>query len=161
MCYNQLMVKKIETVSWEAAEYVKPSRNIWWYIGLFVVSIGLCILAFIFKQWTFLVLIAVSVIAILVSSSRPPRKIHYSLDQSGLTEGKTLHKYENFRAFGILKEDSHYSAILIPKKKISMSVKVYFPEQNGEAIVDALGARLPMEEVKLDFMDKIVNFLRI
>ena len=64
-------------------------------------------------------------------------------------------------AFGILKEDSHYSAILIPKKRIGMSVKVYFPEQNGEAIVDALGARLPMEEVKLDFIDKIVNFLRI
>ena len=30
-----------------------------------------------------------------------------------------------------------------------------------EGIVDMLGARLPMEEVKLDFLDKIVNFLRI
>ena len=72
-----------------------------------------------------------------------------------------LHKYEDFRAFGILREDSHFSAILIPKKRFGMNVKVYFPGNSGEAIVDALGARLPMEEVKLDLLDRIVNFLRI
>ena len=82
-------------------------------------------------------------------------------DKHGLTEGGKLHKYDEFRAFGILKEGSHFSAVLIPKKRFALQVKVYFPGGSGEAIVDALGARLPMEEVKLDFLDKIVNFLRI
>ena len=152
------MAKVVENISWEAEEYIKRSRNVWWYVGLFVISIGLCALSVLLKQWTFLVLIIVCVITILVTSSRPPRKIHYTLDKSGLTEGTNLHKYSDFRAFGILKEDSHFSAILIPKKRFSLQVKVYFPETNGEAIVDALGARLPMESVKLDFLDKIVNF---
>ena len=155
------MAKTAESVSWEAEEYIKRARNIWWYIGLFVIGAGLCALSVYFKQWTFLVLIIVCIIAILVTSSRPPRKIRYSLNASGLTEGDRLHKYEDFRAFGILKENSHFSAILIPKKRFALSVKVYFPETNGEAIVDALGARLPMEDVKLDLLDKIVNFLRI
>ena len=155
------MAKAAESVSWEAEEYIKRTRNVWWYIGLFVIGAGLCALSVYFKQWTFLVLIIVCIIAILVTSIRPPRKIRYSLDSSGLTEGERLHKYEDFRAFGILKEGSHFSAILIPKKRFALSVKVYFPETNGEAIVDALGARLPMEDVKLDFLDKIVNFLRI
>lgn len=91
----------------------------------------------------------------------PTRKIRYSLDENGLTEGGKLHKYDEFRAFGILKEGSHFSIILIPKKRFAMQVKVYFPSDSGEAIVDMLGARLPMEEVKLDFLDKLVNFLRI
>ena len=155
------MAKAAESVSWEAEEYIKRTRNVWWYIGLFVIGAGLCALSVYFKQWTFLVLIIVCIIAIVVTSIRPPRKIRYSLDSSGLTEGERLHKYEDFRAFGILKEGSHFSAILIPKKRFALSVKVYFPETNGEAIVDALGARLPMEDVKLDFLDKIVNFLRI
>lgn len=155
------MAKAAESVSWEAEEYIKRTRNVWWYIGLFVIGAGLCALSVYFKQWTFLVLIIVCIIAILATSIRPPRKIRYSLDSSGLTEGERLHKYEDFRAFGILKEGSHFSAILIPKKRFALSVKVYFPETNGEAIVDALGARLPMEDVKLDFLDKIVNFLRI
>lgn len=155
------MAKTLQDVSWEAEEYLTQSRNAWWYIGLFVISIGLCVLSFFLEWWTFIALIVVCVIAILVTSSRPPRRLQYSLNKDGLTEGNKLYKYEDFRAFGILKEGSHFSAVLIPKKRFAMQVKVYFPGTNGEAIVDALGARLPMEEVKLDFLDKIVNFLRI
>lgn len=155
------MTKAIQDVSWEAEEYIEHERNIWWYIGLFIVGIGLCVLSAFLGWWTFLALVIVCIIAILVTTTRPPRKIRYSLDKDGLTEGGKLHKYDEFRAFGILKEGSHFSAVLIPKKRFAVQVKVYFPGDSGEAIVDALGARLPMEEVKLDFLDKIVNFLRI
>lgn len=155
------MAKTVQNVSWEAEEYLEQKRNAWWYVGLFAIGIGLCALSVFLQWWSFIALVVVCIIAILVTSSRPPRKIQYSLDQDGLTEGGKLHKYDEFRAFGILKEGSHFSAVLIPKKRFALQVKVYFPGGSGEAIVDALGARLPMEEVKLDFLDKIVNFLRI
>ena len=38
---------------------------------------------------------------------------------------------------------------------------VFFPETEGEQIVDFFGERLPMEEVKLDLIDKLVRWLRI
>ena len=155
------MAKAIPDVSWEAQEYIQYKHNVSWYVALFAVGAALIALSVFLQWWSFLALVVVCIIAILVSSSRPPRKIHYKLDKSGLTEGNRLYKYEDFRAFGILKEDSHFSAVLIPKKRFGLQVKVYFPGGSGEAIVDALGARLPMEEVKLDFLDKMVNFLRI
>lgn len=155
------MVKTLQSVSWEAEEYIARDHNFWWYIGLFIVAVGLSALAVLFNGWTFLILIILSVITILIFSLRPPRKIHYHLDNKGLTEEKNLHAYEDFRAFGILKEGEHYSAILIPKKRFGLQVKIYFPEGSGEEIVDQLGNHLPMEEVKPDFLDKIVNFLRI
>lgn len=155
------MVNKTPDVSWTATEYIAKSHNSWWYFGLVVVSAGFGTLAVFLKSWTFLILIILSAITLIVYTIRPPRKISYTLDSKGLTEGKNPHPYENFRAFGILNEGKNFSAVLIPKKRFSPSVKVYFPEGSGEAIVDALGARLPMEEVKLDFLDKIVNFLRI
>ncbi|MBR3137753.1 hypothetical protein IKG41_00135 [Candidatus Saccharibacteria bacterium] len=155
------MAKVNKDISWQAEEYIVRNRNAWWYVGLFAVGIALSVLAVFLNWWTFLALIILSVIAILTSNFRPPRKISYSLNKDGLLEGDKLYKFEDYRAFGILKEETNYSAVLIPKKRFSFSVKVYFPGNNGEAIVDALGARLPMEEVKLDFIDKIVNFLRI
>ncbi len=155
------MAKTLKNISWEAEEYIVRDHDTWWYIGLFVIGAALGILAVVLSAWTFLVLVILSVIAILISTFRPPRKIKYSLDENGLTEGDKIHKYDDYKAFGILKEGSHFSAVLIPKKRFGLSVKVYFPEGSGEAIVDNLGARLPMEEVKLDFLDKIVNFLRI
>ena len=155
------MANSSNSISWEAEEYIVQSHNTIWYIGLFVITVALCVLAFFLQWWTFLILVVLSAITILISTLRPPRRIKYSLKQDGLTEGNRLHKYEDFRAFGILKENSNFSAVLIPKKRFALSVKVYFPGNSGEAIVDALGARLPMEEVKMDFLDRIVNFLRI
>ena len=152
---------KSNSITWEAEEYIVKSHNGWWYFGLVVVSVGLGALAVWLQGWTFLALIIVSVITILVFNLRPPRKIHYTLNPDGITEGKIKHPFDNYRAFGIVKEGPHYSAVLIPKKRFGVNTKVYFPENSGEAIVDALGARLPMEEVKIDFLDKIVNFLRI
>ncbi len=155
------MVKQSQAVSWSAEEYIVRERNVWWYIALFIVGIALCVLSVFLEWWTFLVLVILSVIAIFISTFRPPRVLQYTLDNKGLTEGSKLYKYEDYKAFGILKENEHFSAVLIPKKRFGVSVKVYFPQENGEAIVDALGNRLPMEEVKLDLLDKLVNFLRI
>lgn len=155
------MANKSADISWQAEEYIIRDRNTGWYIGLFVVGLALCALSVWQQWWTFLALVIVSIVTILTSNLRPPRKINYSLNSDGLIEDKRLHKYEEFKAFGILKEDSHFCAILIPKNRFGLSIKIYFPGDSGEAIVDALGARLPMEEVKLDILDKIVNFLRI
>ena len=152
---------KTQPISWQAEEYVVREHNAGWYFGLIIITAGLIALSVWLKWWTFLVLVVLSVVTILISNLRPPRKIQYSLDNDGLKEGDRLHKFEDFKAFGILKEGNNFSAILIPKKRFGLSVKVYFPGDSGEAIVDALGARLPMEQVKLDFLDKIVNFLRI
>ena len=155
------MTKALQPVSWQAEEYIVRDRSFGWYVGLFVVGLGLSALAVWQSWWTFLAVIILIIITILTSNLRPPRKLSYTLDNIGLTEGTTMHKYEDYKAFGILKEDSHFSAILIPKKRFGLSVKIYFPYGSGEAIVDMLGAHLPMEEIKLDFLDRLVNFLRI
>lgn len=155
------MAKTLQPVSWQAEEYIPKDHNALWYVGLIIITAILSAVAIFFQGWTFLILIILSAITILVSSLRPPRKISYTIGNEGLTEGGKLHSYDDFRAFGILEEDGNYSAVLIPKKRFGVNVKVYFPSGSGEAIVDQLGAHLPMEEVKLDFLDKIVNFLRI
>ena len=49
----------------------------------------------------------------------------------------------------------------MPKRRFGTRVTVYFPESQGEQIVDMFGERLPMEQVKLDVLDKLVRFLRI
>ena len=155
------MAKTAKDISWQAEEYIVREHNTGWYFGLFIIGIALLALAVLIKSWTFFALIILCVITVLVFTLRPPRKISYTLNDEGIKEGDRLHPFDEFKAFGITKEGNHYSAVLIPKKRLGLNVKVYFPGGSGEAIVDALGARLPMEEVKLDFLDKIVNFLRI
>ena len=155
------MVNKLQPISWQAKEYIVKNHNTGWYVGLIIVALALSALAVWLQGWTFLILIILSTISLIIYTLRPPRTINYTIDDKGIKEEKKLYPYSDFKAFGILKEGEHYSAVLTPKKRFGTRVKVYFPETSGEGIVDQLGAHLPMEEVKLDLLDKLVNFLRI
>jgi hypothetical protein len=75
--------------------------------------------------------------------------------------GEKLYHFNEFKAFGLIKDREHHSIMLIPTKRFAAGVSVYFPEEVGEKIVDILGARLPMEPLKLDAVDIIVRKLRL
>lgn len=157
------MVKKgsKEIVNWEAEEYLQRDKKTGWYIGFAVVVLVLVALSAFLQWWTFTALVVLSAIALIIYSVRPPRKLHYSLSDKGLSEGNALYSFDTFKNFGVLKDDNNYAIVLTPRKRFSPRVTVYFPKESGEKIVDAFGMRLPMEEVKLDFLDRIVRMLRI
>ncbi len=157
------MAKKIskDIVNWEAEEYLQRDKKAGWYVGFAIVVLALVVVSILLQWWTFTVLVVLSAIALIIYSVRPPRTLHYSLTSKGLSEGNNLYGYDDFRSFGVLNDDGNYAIVLIPRKRFSPRVMVFFPKESGEEIVDAFGARLPMEEVRLDFLDKIVKKLRI
>ena len=148
-------------VSWEAEEYLQREKRAGWYVGFVIVALALVALSIILKWWTFTALVVLCAIALIIYSVRPPRKLHYSLNGKGLLEGDKLYEYDSFKNFGVLQDEDNYAIVLTPRKRFSPRVTVYFPKESGEKIVDAFGMRLPMEEVKLDFLDSIVRMLRI
>ena len=152
---------KTKDIAWEAHEYIPHDKNVGWYIGLVIVGLGLSALGVWLKWWSFVALVAVSVLALIVYSVRPPRMIKYAIVSKGLKEGNRTHNFEDYKGFGVINDDGHYAIVLTPRKRFSPRTWVYFPEKQGEQIVDAFGARLPMESVKLDILDKIVRTLRI
>ena len=155
------MEKRKPIVEWQAEEYVQSDKNAGWYVGLVMIGLVLVGISILLRWWSFTALIVVAVIALIVYTVRPPRKLQYALDNEGLIEGDKVYKYEDFKSFGLLRDGAHFAIVLTPRKRFSPAVTIYFPEEQGEKIVDAFGMRLPMEEVKLDFLDKAIKFLRI
>jgi hypothetical protein len=161
-CVNiGLMAKGTSNISWEADEHVVREKRAGWYVGLVAVSLAFVAGSVLLQWWTFTALIVVSVAALVIYTVRPPRKLQYSLSSKGLSEGNKLHEFSQFRAFGVLNEGADFFIVLLPKKRFAGRVIVFFPESQGEDIVDMFGARLPMEEVKMDMLDKAIRFLRI
>ena len=148
-------------INWQAKEYIERKKTGGWYIGLAVVTAGLVALSIWLQYYSFLAVIVAAVIALIVYITRAPRTLTYSLTEDGISEGNNLHPFDKFKSFGIFNEDNHYSIILIPKARFGTRMTVYFPEAEGEQIVDFFGERLPMEEVHLDLVDKLVRWLRI
>ena len=150
-----------ETIKWEAEEYVQHEKHGGWYAGLAIVAIIGAVITFLVGLWSFSLLIIVSAVALVVYSIRPPRTLKYKLTSKGLSEGTKLYAFNDFRAFSIRQTGEHFAIVLIPRKQFGARVTVFFPEKQGEQIVDIFGSRLPMEDLKLDLLDKIVEILRI
>lgn len=152
-----------QPVYWSAKEYVDNHKNGLWFVIFSFVVLGLIAVdIFFLMSYTFSALVAVMAIAIIVFSSRPAREIEYTLSgDQGIYVGEKLYHYSDFKSFGVIKDGDSYYIMLIPVKRFALGLSIYFPPEVGEDIVDILGARLPMQDLKLDMIDKIVRKLRI
>ena len=150
-------------ITWSAQEYIHPDKSIGWFVLFgFVVLALVAIDIFFLKSWTFSVLVIVMAVAIVIYVRRPPRVLTYALSPvQGLYVGERLYHFDEFRAFGLIKDGENHSIMLIPRKRFSPGVSVFFPEEAGERIVDILGQRLPVEELRLDIVDVVVRKLRL
>lgn len=158
-------VAEDEPVYWSAKEYIHQEKNGFWFVifGLVIVAfIALDIFVIQSFFYSFSILIVVMAIAVIVYSRRPPRTIDYTLSgDQGLYVGDRLYHFSEFKAFGLIRDQGEHSIMMIPVKRFSPGLTVYFPEEAGEKIVDIFGARLPMQDLKLDAIDVIVRKLRL
>jgi len=150
-------------VTWTAQEYVHMERSPIWFIIFVVVVLGLIAVdIFLLQSWTFSALVIVMAVALIIYIRRPPRMLTYALSPAqGLYVGERLYHFDEFKSFGLIQDGPHYSILLIPRKRFAPGVSVFFPDDAGERIVDILGQRLPMENLKLDVVDVIVRKLRL
>lgn len=151
-----------EPIAWTAPEGVKVHRELWWYITFGVVLIGLMALAIlVFKSPTFAILLPIMTVALFLLSEKTPQNINYAISPKGIYVGDKLYDFSEFRAFGITRENNQHSAILLPVKRFSPGLTLYFSEKEGEKIVDMLGARLPMQEIKPDALEKLIRMIKL
>ena len=150
-----------ESISWEASESIDHQRDGAWFIGFISVVVVLLGVSIWQQQWTFTALIVIMAVALMVYIRRPTRVLRYSLSFNGLHIGEQFHSFDEFRSFGILEEGALFSVMLMPTKRFGQALTIYFTENEGEKIVDILGAYLPMEDLHLDAMDNLLRRLRL
>ncbi len=149
-------------VTWLAKEYIAADKNVVWYIGLAVVVVGVILLDFfVLKAWTVSFLILAIAAVLIAMSVRPSRDIEYRLTNKGLYIADQFYDFAEYKAFGVTHDGKENSILLIPVKRFRPGLSVYFPVESGEQIVDLIGQKLPMQEIKLDFVDQMVRMLRL
>ena len=147
-------------VSWEASQFVDHQRDMGWFIGVIIAGVVLIALSIWLQAWTFTALVVVMVGAVIFLAIRPPQVMHYQLTGSGIHINDSQYRYNDFRAFGVVQEDALYYISLIPVKRFMPAIEVYFPQEHGEQIVDMIGAHVPMQTIKPDFIDRVMRHLR-
>ncbi len=150
-----------EPITWSAHEYIHQDKGTGWFVLFTIITLALIGISLWTQAWLFTALIVVIVIVIIINSRRPPRELTYTLSDDGMLVDDKLYKFEEFKSFGIIRDGDEFSVMLIPTQRFQPGVTVYFPEEAGEDIVDMLGSRLPMKDLKLDAVDRLVRLLRL
>lgn len=151
-----------QPVRWEASEYIHHERDALWVIGFIVVTAGFIALAvFIFKSYTFAVLLVVMAAALAIYAKRAPKVVKYTLSAQGLHIDQKFHSFSDFRGFGVLHDGALYSVLLLPTARFAPSTHIYFSEGDGEQIVDIFASFLPAEDVRFDMVDSLMRRLRL
>ena len=149
-------------IQWQATEYVQHARSATWFIILGVITVALIAIAiFLMQSITFAILVPVMAAALIMYVKRPPALVNYTVSRKGIHINDKLYPYEEFRSFGILSHEDTHSIVLVPRKRFQLSQTLYFPEEVGEDLVDMLAARLPMNEVNPDAVDRFLARLRL
>ena len=85
-----------------------------------------------------------------------PKTLEYLIDSSGVTVDKKHFSYENFKIVEIVEGGMVPSVNLIPVKRFSVPVTLYFSPQQENQILEILGEFLPSEIKRLEAIDRIV-----
>lgn len=152
----------VEPISWEASEYIHHNRDgLWFTVFILVTILFVAMSIFLLSNYFFTALIVVMAIALFMYARRPPRVERYTLTSQGLSIGQKFYSFNEFRSFGVVEDGALFSVRLLPTARFGQALTIYFAENDGEQIVDILGAYLPMEDLQLDLLDVILRRLRL
>jgi len=145
-------------IIWSSIDSSSTNKSAKWYLMLVAISLVIILIdIFLLKSYTLSAVIVVSVIALIIYTKGPVNEINYKLSDKGLYINDKIHPYEDFKSFGLSKDGDRYVLVLVPMKRFGQSFYVYFPEQYGEEIVDMMGQRIPMVEMKTNTIDNIIR----
>lgn len=147
--------------SWTSVEYIEHQRGAGWYLLLALLTAILAAFIYLLTK-DYFALGAIIVAGTILGSyaGRKPRQITYELTNRGISIGRKSYSYGLFKSFSIIREDGLSSLNLLPIKRLMPPVAAYFPPENEQKIIDAIGERLPYEEHKLDAIDRLTRRLR-
>jgi hypothetical protein len=152
---------KATEITWSASEFVAHEKSLSWYAILtlvtLVVAAGIYLLT---RDKISTSVIIVAGIVLGAYGRRKPRVLDYRLDESGITVDKKFFDYDSFNSFSVVDEGAFSSVVLMPLKRFSPSLTIYFAPDDEDKIIAMLADRLPVEDPRSDPIDRLMHRIR-
>lgn len=148
-------------VSWSASEYIQHDKGVFWYVAVFLVIVAIAAGGlFLTRDYFTPSAIVVLGVILMIVGSRKPRTIQYGVNMHGISIGNRKYSFDEFQSFSIVSEGPIESVVLIPLKRWSPAMNLYFSPDDGQKIFDVLSNFLPFEQREKDVIDKFLHKIR-
>jgi hypothetical protein len=148
-------------ISWEASEYIDHDNGLSWYGMLFLATAVIAGFTYLItRDYLATGTIIILGVIVAIAAARRPQKITYQLSSTGIKIGEKFYSFRGYRSFYIVKEGALHSISLMPLRRFSPALSIYFDPADEEHIIKRLSEHLPFEEHKMDMVEKISRRLR-
>ena len=154
-------VKKYQPISWTASEYVDHDNGLSWYGLLSLLTLGLSLGVYLLTR-DFLAAGTILILGVIVAvaAKRKPQQITYQISAGGIKIGEKFFSFKLFRSFYIIKEGDLHSISLMPIKRFTPALSIYFDPADEAKIVKRLGEHMPYEQHEMDAIERLARRLR-
>lgn len=158
---SESKTKDYQPITWTASEYIDHDNGLSWYALLgaltVIISGGIFVLT---RDMLATGTIVILGVIVAFAAKRKPRQISYQVAPGGIKIGDKTYNFRLFRSFYIVKEGDLHSISLMPIKRLSPALSIYFDPADEDKIVKRLAAHLPFEEHEMDAVERLARRLR-
>ena len=146
------------SIAWEAPEHHHVEKGNDWFFALAIVIFALVIVAILFDDVLFALLIGLSGGALAVSAAKRPSIIPYAVSVRGIKIEGELHPYSTLQSYAIDEEDHRGPQLLVmANKKFMPLIVMPIPSDHIDDIEAILQEKLEEEDLKEPLFVKILE----
>lgn len=155
------LVTPQEPIRWTASEYIAHDKDFSWYSGLAAVSVLLAALLYLVtRDFTSPLVVFFGAFLLGFYGARKPRQLEYELNDKDLVIGEKHIPYSDLKTFALVPEGAFASIRFVPHKRFGPPITIYYGPEDENKIVNALSVHLPMEQHKIDAIDRLMRRIR-
>jgi len=149
-----------ESLKWSAPEYHHYQRSTDWFWAVGIITVCIAVLAFVFNNALFGILIILSAGILIFYTVRPPQEVEYEINNRGIMIGKDLHPYLTIDSFWVETRRGGDPKIILKSKKTIMPYLI-IPVHNDSAdeVANILREYLEEKEMQEPASQKVMEYL--
>jgi hypothetical protein len=157
---NQALGDKKNKIKWSSSSDINIGRHKGWYLGLvFVFAIVSIVFYLISKDLVAAVVILLSGILIYYYGIKRPREINYSIDENSIDINNRKYNLSSYKYFYVNEREHGGSASLVPLKRFSPSLDLFYDIADEDKILEILSNSLPLKQKETDLFDSMMRFI--
>jgi hypothetical protein len=147
------------SLKWQAPEYHHYQRSADWFWAVGIIVVCVVVLAFIFDNALFGILILLSAAVLIFYTLRVPHDVEYEINERGIAINGDLHPYLTIEAFWLETRMGEPKIILKSKKTIMPYIVIPVHEDSADEIATILREFLEEKELTEPASHKIMEYL--
>ena len=149
-----------DSLKWQAPEYHHYQRSTDWFWAVGIITICIVVLAFIFNNALFGILVLLAAIILISYVLRAPQDVEYEISNRGVIIGKDLHPYLTLEAFWIETRNVVEPKIILKSKKAIMPyIIIPLHEDSVDDVAQVLRQFIEEKELAEPASHKVMEYL--